>query len=122
MTSFRDTTKQASSRHAILVPGVVRLVIISVGLSAFFTGASADPVPEAMREVRPYPGLSIAMTRAVMANGIHGHDAEAIEIELNDGATEAKAFFQFDPSFSHNRTITCKRADGLWNCEEQVSR
>lgn len=97
------------------------LSIILLGNLTFVAASSyaKDPVPQARRDMSPYKGLESAVTKIVFANNIRGHDAERIDIEVNQDETQAIISFIFSPDFSPNHTVECEKADRKWDCRER---
>ena len=82
-----------------------------------------DQVPGALRRMKQWPGLGDAVTDVVMNSPrgrIHGHDAERIDIDVDDAAGTARIRFVMLPSFKlhGDRTVTCVRTGGAWSCRE----
>lgn len=85
--------------------------------------APTDPVPEALERMKPWPGLSDAVTGVVMNSPkgrIHGHDAERIELTVDEPAGTAEVRFVMPASFPlhGHRTVSCTRTGTSWSCTD----
>ena len=82
-----------------------------------------DPVPGALARMKPWPGLASAVTAVVMNSPkgrIHGHDAERIELDVDDAGAAARVRFIMRSSFTlhGDRTVGCLRRGEEWSCED----
>lgn len=86
-----------------------------------------DPVPNFLKELNKYPGLKTAVSDVVFNSPfgrINGHDAERIELSMNNDSTLAIIVFVMPESFviHEDRLLSCKFIGEEWHCEEfQVS-
>ena len=101
-----------------------RTLIIVFGFFILSSEVMAqDPVPNFLKELKKYPGLENAVTSMVFNNPfgrIHGHDAERIELSMNDKSTLAIIVFVMPESFviHKDRILSCKLIGEEWQCEE----
>ena len=101
-----------------------RLVIIVFGFLIFNSEVMAqDPVPKFLKELKKHPGLETAVTGLVFNNPfgrIHGHDAERIELSMNNDSTLAIIVFVMPEAFviHEDRILSCKLIGEAWQCEE----
>ena len=82
-----------------------------------------DPVPSAMEQMKPYPGLVDAVTDVVFNNPngrIHGHDAERIDVKVDGKEGRAEIQFMMPKSFTlhGDRLLKCLRENQKWICSE----
>jgi hypothetical protein len=104
-----------------------RLLIIVFGFFILSSEAMAqDPVPNFLKELKKYPGLETAVTGMVFDNPfgrIHGHDAERIELSMNNNSTLAIIVFVMPDSFVlHNDGIDLNDDFELIDLPEQNGR
>ena len=100
------------------------LCLIAVGV-AFVPAAlvqASDPVPGAVKDMAPFPGLSAAVTSAAAANNIAGHDADAIHVSVRENGSIAYVYFDFEKRREPDRLIRCDRSNDSWSCSEQSMR
>jgi hypothetical protein len=101
-----------------------RTLIIVFGFFILCSEAMAqDPVPNFLKELKKYPGLETAVTGMVFNNlfgKIHGHDAERIELSMNNNSTLAIIVFVMPEAFviHKDRILSCKIISDEWQCEE----
>lgn len=99
-------------------------LIIVFGFFILTSGAMAqDPVPNFLKELKKYSGLETAVTDMVVNNPfgrIHGHDAEKIELSMNNDLTAAIIVFVIPESFvlHKDRILSCRLINEEWECEE----
>ena len=84
---------------------------------------AGDPVPGAMEQIKPYPGLADAVTDMVFNNPngrIHGHDAERIDVTVDDKKGIAEIQFIMPKNFTlhGDRWLKCRREEQKWTCSE----
>lgn len=87
--------------------------------------AHVDPVPDALERMKRWPGLGDAVTRVVMTSPkgrIHGHDAERIDIDVDEKSGKAKVVFVLPASFElhGDRRLACINEDGGWRCTDET--
>ena len=103
---------------------ISRTLVVVFGFFILSSEAMAqDPVPNFLEELKKYPGLEIAVTGMVFNNPfgrIHGHDAERIELSMNNSSTLAIIVFVMPESFviHEDRILSCKLISEEWQCEE----
>jgi hypothetical protein len=104
---------------------MTRILLWTIGLylATAAVAVAGDPVPGAMARMSPYPGLADAVTAVVFNSPqgrIHGHDAERIDVEVNDqeGTAEIRFTMPKDFTLHGDRLVKCGRKDTTWTCAD----